>query len=167
MDKALIARKFGQSLNSYNQEAKAQKMIVARLLEYFETQGLAHYNRVLEFGTGTGLLTQEVVQRFSYNNLFLNDLIDVSESLTSLIGTLNEQKKISFLAGDIEQIELPKAFDLIISSSTEQWIENKDVFYSKIHSSLSENGYFVFSGFGPDNLKELRKATGVSLNYFE
>ena len=64
MDKALIANKFSKSLNSYNQEAKAQKMIVEKLIALVEKQQISSFDNILEFGTGTGLLTQEIHSRF-------------------------------------------------------------------------------------------------------
>ncbi len=165
MDKLLIAQKFGKSLSSYNQEAKAQKIIIKRLVSLFEKQNLSSFKRILEFGTGTGLLTKEINNRFQYNNLFLNDLSERYISFVSAQYSAQELQKISFIEGDIESIFIPENLDLVISSSTEQWVENKKIFYNKIYRSLAKEGYFVFSTFGVDNLKQLREATGKSLKY--
>jgi len=167
MDKALIAQKFSKSLKSYDQEAKAQKLIIARLIELFEPYKADQFESILEFGTGTGLLSKEIRSHCQYQNLYLNDLSEEFESFTLSHFTKEDEDKISFIRGDIEQFDLPSNLDLVISASTEQWVENKSKFYNKISNSLKENGHFVFSTFGPDNLKQLREATGVSLEYFE
>lgn len=166
MDKALIANKFSKSLNSYNQEAKAQKMIVEKLILLLENQHVSSFDTILEFGTGTGLLSQEIHSRLSYKKLYLNDLSEEFEKFTLDQFTELEKKKIEFLRGDIELINIPDQLNLIISSSTEQWIENKDLFVKKMAGSLSSDGYFIYSSFGLDNLKQLREATGVSLEYY-
>jgi len=166
MDKALIAHKFSKSLASYNQEAKAQKMIISKLMEMFSYQDVQYFDKILEFGTGTGLLTQRIHREFNYSKLILNDLSDEFKRVAYGHFTQKEEAKLSFLSGDIEQVTLPEECNLIISSSTEQWIENKEVFYKKVYDSLSENSYFVFSSFAQDNLKELRVATGISLKYY-
>lgn len=167
MDKALIAHKFSKSLKSYNQEAKAQKLIIARLVELFQPYKAQSFNSILEFGTGTGLLSKEIRNHCQYQKLFLNDLSEEFESFTLSHFTTEDEDKISFIRGDIEQVELPSQLDLVISASTEQWVENKANFYQKISNSLQEDGHFVFSTFGPDNLKQLREATGVSLKYYD
>lgn len=166
MDKALIAYKFSKSLKSYDQEAKAQKQIVKQLVNLFAMHGVSDFETILEFGTGTGLLTKEIHNRYNFKHLYLNDLSEEFEKFTLSRFTEKEQEKISFIRGDIEQVSIPKKQNLIISSSTEQWIENKSSFYNKIYDSLEDGGYFVFSSFGPDNLKQLREATGISLEYY-
>ena len=166
MDKALIANKFSKSLKSYNQEAKAQKMIVKKLTALVEKQNIFDSDTILEFGSGTGLLTHEIHSKFNYNKLYLNDLSEEFEKFTLEQFMIKEKEKIQFLRGDIEQISIPKELDLIISSSTEQWVANKVSFYKKMHDSLTKNGYLIYSSFGLDNLKQLREATGVSLDYF-
>jgi malonyl-CoA O-methyltransferase len=57
--------------------------------------------------------------------------------------------------------------DLIISTSTEQWVKDKEAFYNKVEQALSPLGNFVFSTFGVENLKEIREATGLGLKYYE
>ncbi len=167
MDKLLIAQKFSKSLSSYNQEARAQKKIIKQLLSLFEKQKKSTFNHILEFGIGTGLLTKEINNRLSYNKLYLNDLSTYFTDFVSAQYSQKELEKIDFIEGDIESILIPKNCDLIISSSTEQWVENKADFYKKIQSSLHKNGLFAFSSFGPDNLKQVRKATGKSLKYYD
>jgi malonyl-CoA O-methyltransferase len=165
MDKELIAYRFSKSLKSYNEEALAQKQIVEKLFSLLQTHVKLDFDSILEFGTGTGLLTEFICKHANYNKLYLNDLSNefkqfVFKELPQISNT-----KTTFLSGDIEKVEIPETLDLIISSSTEQWIENTNAFYSKMGNSLSENGYFVFSTFGPDNLQQLRKATGQTLDY--
>jgi malonyl-ACP O-methyltransferase BioC len=166
MDKAWISNQFTKSLNSYNSEAIAQKQIVEKtsklLLEHLGNQ----FSRIFEFGSGTGLFTSKIIQNIQFDHLYLNDLnesfyIGLEPVLESL-----DKHNWSFLKGDVETIDFPKKQDLIVSTSTEQWVNNKPEFYKKVSQSLSKTGCFVFSSFGPENLKEIKSATGFGLEYF-
>ena len=165
MDKELIAYKFSKSLASYNQEAFAQKKIAKRLFDLLQTNCASSFDSIFEFGTGTGLFTSMLVANISYQKLLLNDLSLSFKDFLFKQFSVSERSKMSFFEGDIEQIEIKKHQDLIVSSSTEQWIENKELFYHKIYKALKKDGYFVFSTFGTENLKQVRKASGRSLNY--
>lgn len=166
MDKKLIAEKFAKSLVSYDKEAIAQKKILSKLVDLLNNVSQQKFSKILEFGTGTGLLSQEVNSRIKFDQIVLNDLSEDYERFTLSRFSEEEHKKTQFLRGDIESIDLDNNFDLVISSSTEQWIENKELFYDKIYNSLNSEGLFVFSSFGPNNLKQIREATGVSLDYY-
>lgn len=166
MDKVLIAQKFSKSINSYNEEAKAQKLIANRLMTLLTQKSRKSFKNILEFGTGTGFLTQNIKDKIVFDQLYLNDLSSVFETLTLDLFNSDLNSKIEFLKGDIETITIPQKLDLVIGASTEQWIENKDQFYQKIYNALNHDGYFAFSTFGKNNLKELRQATGKGLTYY-
>ena len=166
MDKQLIAYKFSKSLISYNNEAIAQKQIINRLFYLLEQNFKSVPQTILEFGSGTGLLTQKILNKYHLKRLFTNDLSKVFA--TFLFNQFSEKERniVEFIDGDIENVKIPENLELIISSSTEQWVERKSEFYKKIHNALTDKGFFIFSTFGPDNLSQIRKATGKSLKYY-
>ncbi len=92
----------------------------------------------------------------------LNDLVpDFAERL----GDTVRSTPVTFLPGDIETALLPGTFDLIISSSTFHWLDDLDIFFAKLAASLNPEGILAFSLYGPDNLQEIKRLTGVGLNY--
>ena len=166
MDKQLIANKFSKSLMSYNDEAIAQKQIVNRLFDILNSNSTSEAKHIFEFGSGTGLLSKKIVDNFSTSHIYLNDLSEAFSDFLHHQFTEKERNLLEFIIGDIEHLEFPKGLDLIISSSTEQWIENKTLFYKKTYDALKQDGLFVFSTFGPENLIQIRNASGKSLKYF-
>lgn len=165
MNKDTIARSFLHGQRTYDTHAKVQcnvsKRLVAKLTEYPEIQ----YNRVLEIGCCTGTLTELLVKSSKIKKLYLNDLVPsffdtVLERLTRPL-----EVEVVPMFGDIETIELPQDLDLIISSSTLQWITDISALINKVAYSLHKNGFFVFSLFGPGTLFEFREITGIGLDY--
>ena len=57
--------------------------------------------------------------------------------------------------------------DLVISNAMFQWIENLEKASNTYHSILNKDGILAFSSFLPDNYKEVKELTGLSLDYKE
>ena len=70
-------------------------------------------------------------------------------------------KNTKFFAGDFRKIKFSKKFNLIISNAVFQWFENTD----KVLDKCKNDGILAFSTFSPDNFKEIRELTGLSLKY--
>jgi malonyl-CoA O-methyltransferase len=123
------------------------------------------YGRVLEIGCCTGVMTEMFLASRKVEKLYLNDLVSefyplVSKRLKGMFDGIIEP-----LFGDIEDIDLPGDLDLVISSSTFQWLSDLSNSLAKITSSLKQNGFLAFSLFGPGTLTEFRQLTGVGLSY--
>ncbi len=165
MNKDYIATKFEQSRLTYNQQAQAQQQAINQLMAFLKEANLPSSLDVLEFGAGTGLLTRQLLSELDVKSIHINDLSNPFSSFWETYLKNNKLSNYQFLIGDIEQLPLPSYYDLIVSSSTEQWIQGKDLFYKKIASHLHSGAYFAFTSFGSKNLCNLYKATGVSLQY--
>jgi malonyl-ACP O-methyltransferase BioC len=165
-DKKLITLRFEQAAATYEQQARVQHLVADRLLALLASvaPGVAPAT-LLEIGCCTGLLTEKIVARFpSLSHLTLSDLVAAFEpSVCRKIGTLAE--RLTFLAGDIESVDLPGYYDLIISSSTLHWIHDLPGLCRKLHRHLNPDGILAFSLYGIDNLREIRTVTGMGLHY--
>lgn len=153
----LIKNQFEKSLDKYNENALVQKLMAEKLiLEILNFQ--SEFNNILELGCGAGLLTQELVKKISYENYFANDLVEKSK---------NYIKKIIpntvFYCGNAQKIKPTQKMDLIISNAMFQWFKSIESGYFK--NMLNKNGILAFSSFSPDNFKEIREITGLSLKY--
>lgn len=155
LDSQLIKIRFEQAQDTYHQQAYVQKQIANSLLLKLLDNG-KNFNNILEVGCGTGFLTKLIEQQLTYNNLILNDLY-LSKHLTTPYSL--------FLQGDISKISLPKNLNLIISSSTIQWLNNLQDFFTACHNSLANNGVLCFSTFLPDNFFELNNILKAKPNY--
>lgn len=165
MNKDAIALSFLHGQRTYDSHAKVQhnvsKRLVAKLKEYQDIQ----YNRVFEIGCCTGTLTELLVRSLKIKKLYLNDL--VPSFYETVLERLPKSLEIDVVPmfGDIETIKLPPNIDLVISSSTLQWITDISALISRVSLALNNRGFFVFSMFGPGTLLEFRKITGIGLDY--
>ncbi len=151
MDKALD---FSKAAKSYRKNALVQKQMAKSLFllckKYFGNK----YERIFEIGCGTGLLTENIVREFSFDELILNDLTD---NFTGF--------DYPFLKGDVTKINLPKNCNLIISNACFQWILDIENFLNGLKNSLSKNGVLVFSSFGKDNCMQFKSIENTGLFY--
>lgn len=160
IDKSQVAQRFEKAAKSYTEHAIAQKQICQNLMgliqEHLPKNSL---DRVFEIGCGSGNLSHLLMQNFQIRQLFLNDLYpEVQQHFT-------EPKKLQWLIGDIEQLGFPQSLDLIASSSALQWICDLDAIFKKCSEALINEGYFCFSTFGQQNLKEIKALAGQGLDY--
>lgn len=161
IDKTEIEFRFRRSLESYEEHATVQKLIVQRLLSLVR-EYVSGASRTLEIGCGTGFLSEKINSLWEGNQLFLNDLVDqmCSKAITRCQLPLSHG-----LAGDIETIELSGKFDLMVSASTFQWLAHPGLTFAKLATHLETQGALIFSTFGKDNFKELKAITGKGLEY--
>ena len=160
IDKSQVAQRFEKAAQSYTEHAVVQKQICHNLIQlmtyYLPQTTLDH---VFEIGCGSGNLSHLLMQHFAIKQLFLNDLYPEVQQHFS------ESKKIEWLIGDIEQLDFPQSLDLIASSSALQWIGDLEAIFKKCSDALTNEGYFCFSTFGQQNLKEIKALTGQGLDY--
>jgi len=160
MNKELIKQRFKRKLKSYNKNARIQKQMAERILEYLPEK---EYSSVLEIGCGTGLLTEKALNKINYSEYTALDIISDCEAY---IKKLNDG--INFINCDIEEYieKTDKTYDLIISNAALQWIENLPEFIKKMMGKLNPQGVLLFSTFGKENFREIYFVLGKTLPYY-
>ena len=165
-DKRLIRLRFEQAAATYEQQAQVQLLVADRLLDLL--QACVPYppmGRILEIGCCTGLLTEKVVERFpGLTHLTASDLVD---SFARCISQKTEHlaHKVVFLAGDIETVDLPHHYQIIVSSSTLQWVHDLPRLCAKLARHLDPEGVLAVALYGLENMREIRSVTGLGLRY--
>lgn len=162
----LISTRFRRGMQTYDAAAQVQKgvgdCLVAEIADYPEVT----FGKVLEIGCCTGSMTHAFCSRYAVDELWLNDLVpECCEGAASRVRGL--VGRIHTLPGDIESLFLPAGFDLVISSSTFQWLHHLKSCLAKISGTLQDDGYLVFSMFGPGTMYQIRELTAVGLCYTE
>ena len=162
INKDLVKFRFKKSIATYDSSAVIQKemayRLVGKILEYCGK----NFDKVFEFGVGTGFLSKNILNEISFKEYYANDIIEESEFCIR-----NIIKDVKFLPGDIEKINIKENFDLILSNAVMQWIYDTDELLLKIKNNLKDSGYFAFTTFGERNFEEIRQTTGVTLNYLK
>ncbi|MGL1931870.1 MAG: methyltransferase domain-containing protein [Desulfotalea sp.] len=161
-NKNLVAEKFLSSAGTYDQHAVAQKESAKLLIQALKKLN-NNWDRVLEIGCGTGILTRSIVKEFVPKTYYLNDLsLELCQISSNFCGSGSEYQ---LLPGDAETVSLPSNLDLCVSSSTLQWFDNLGLFLQKIKALLSSKGYLGISVYSAGTMAELSSLTGDGLNY--
>lgn len=162
LDKNKIARSFSRYAQTYDKFAGLQKQLAKELVDTVKKLDISP-NNILDIGTGTG----EVA--FLLQALFPNAKIkgcDLAPGMIQVAKQKNISKNISFDVADAEVLPYrPETFDLVVSSTTYQWVENLRAAFGEANRVLKNKCNFVFTTFGPDSLKELK--TSFRLNVDE
>ena len=164
MNKDLIKQRFRRKLNSYNENARIQKQMAEKLISFISHSDTEKkLGNILEIGCGTGLLTELAVNKFSFSGYTAIDIVPECKKFIK-----NIYSDIEFVTVDIEEyIETTdKAFDLIISNASLQWVENLPDLIKKLTKKLNPNGRLIFSTFGKENFREIYYVLGKTLNYY-
>lgn len=151
-----IRQSFARGLPSYHGAAIAQAQIASLLAQALVDAGAPQrFQQALEFGCGTGLLTDALLQRFAIDQLMLNDL--VADPAATLQPILDRHKtQTTFYAGPVETLPLPTALDLVASASTVQWVADPAALIVKLALHIAPGGWLALSGFARDHFAELR-----------
>lgn len=142
----------------YDRYAVVQTKVAETMIRWLA--GYSAFNRVLEIGCGTGILTGMLLKKIAITQYFANDISDAYQPILRQISP-----DIIFLKGDAEEVDFPRSCHLVISASAVQWIDQKKLLLKKIHSSLEQGGIVFFGTYGPENVREIRELTGIGLSY--
>lgn len=160
INKTRVKKGFVKSIETYRKHAIVQEAIASRLINKLSSISKGNFTRVLEIGCGPAILTEKFFSNFAVEQYLANDIVSEYADILD-----NIDSNIQFLNGDIEAINLPRELDLIISSSTLQWLSDLELFLEHVFESLKSESYLVFSSFGPDNYREIREVEGKGLDY--
>lgn len=159
----LVRQRFKQAHQHYAQHAMIQQKMCQTLVDLIQQYPVSH-TRVFEIGCGIGNLTEQCLQQYAIDQYYLNDLYEEVQYNPQYINY--PQTQFYWLIGDIQQQVFPQNLDLIVSSSTLQWIYPLDDLLQKSYHALNDQGYLCFSSFLTNNLKEIKALTGHGLTYY-
>lgn len=162
--KERIRQRFTQALESYEEQAVAQRHICRRLAGYLRNAGHTAYKRILEIGCGTGAFTGELATLAGGRGAewVINDLCpDCREPVSVRL----QGENWTYLPGDAETLAFTGTFDLVASASVIQWFGQPDAFIARMAGALRPGGVLLLNTFGKENLREIKALTGNGLPY--
>jgi malonyl-CoA O-methyltransferase len=170
IDKREVARAFGRAAANYDERAVLQREVAERLDERLGLMNIAP-GRVLDAGCGTGLGLRLLKARYPKAVVVGLDLAlpmlqmarrqDADQGLSSFIRRLlpGGTPPPQHLCADIERLPFrTSSLDLVWSSLALQWVSDPEATFRELHRVMAPRGLLLFATFGPDTLKELRRA---------
>lgn len=159
-----IETAFSRSAESYHGLATVQKNCAERILSLLDKQKVAEINsgvqdvaprRILELGCGTGFLTKGLIQIFPQAQI---TALDISSNMLSIAEEYCEStSQITWVEADAREFEFSESYDLILASSSLQWMEPLDALLPKIRSALLPQGRFLFLIMLKETFSELHE----------
>ena len=156
LDRRAVARAFDRASGSYDAAAELQQRVRLELLGRLEELQVSP-RAVLDLGAGTGHGARALKRRYPGATVVAVDIAT---------GMLEQARRQSRWLRRFERVRadayaLPFAdgsFDLVFSNLMLQWCDEPDAALAEIRRVLKPDGFFAFTTFGPDTLKELRAA---------
>jgi malonyl-CoA O-methyltransferase len=154
IDRNKVGRSFHQQAAEYDQHTSVQKRVVSRLMSLVNNHATDIPEAVLDVGCGTGQLLASLREQFPLSRLYGLDLAyNMTKCASERLGT-----DAQFVNGDAEYLPFKDgAFDLLVSSSTLQWLDPLDLFFRQAHRVMHTNGLMCVAFFGGRTLCELRE----------
>ncbi|GFE59047.1 malonyl-ACP O-methyltransferase BioC [Geobacter sp. AOG1] len=156
IDRQRVRNSFHRHATEYEAYADVQKRVVSRLVGMLDGESLAPAG-VLDIGTGTGMLLRALYGLYPTARLVGLDL--ALGMCRTARGGFNDSGRVGLLAGDAERLPFRDgAFDLVVSTSTYQWLEEPTAAFAEACRVLRPGGLFCFALFGEKTLYELRSS---------
>lgn len=158
IDKARVRSAFHRQAGRYEEMVVVQKRVVERIAGALrEEWSGGNPRRILDVGAGTGMLLR-VVQTI-FPDAFIAGL-DLAPGMgRTAMRELQGKNDTIFIEGDAERLPFADgSFDLVLSTSTFQWLNVLETAFSEVLRVLAPGGTFRFALFGESTLLELKAA---------
>jgi malonyl-CoA O-methyltransferase len=153
-----IKRAFNRAAQAYSTHAVIQHEIGRRLIESLRCFNL-HPKKVLDIGTGDGLISQQLQQAFETADLYSIDLAEAMIQGARKIARAPTPPPIYFCVANAESLPFHnQSMDFVFSNFTLQWCLDLQSVLSEALRVLNNESPFAFSIPGPDTLQELKIA---------
>jgi malonyl-CoA O-methyltransferase len=156
IDRNRVRDAFDRHAAGYDLHAGVQKRVIERLIGLLHELPLSPSPRmVLDIGSGTGMLLKNLSGLYPQARLVGLDL--AYGMCLAARANQPESLTLSLLSGDAEALPFrDHAFELVVSTSTFQWLGELDRVFAEAFRALAPGGRFVFAMFGERTLFELR-----------
>lgn len=155
IDRQRVQSSFHRGAEAYDQHTPVQQRVLQQLMQQIGQYSFAPNATVLDVGCGTGRLL-ELLGHCSPDAVLTG--LDLAPNMLQQ-AAIRLGGKARLIQGDAEQLPFAgSSFQMVLSSSTFQWLDSLQCCFSEIRRVLEPEGRFVFSLFGEGTLYELRES---------
>lgn len=149
-----IPARFSAAAATYDRHASIQRTVADRVIEL--VADAPGPGRILDIGSGTGILTEKLVQLFPEASITALDISPqmVEQGRTRFPGAGN----VEWTVGDIRDLPSDPPFNMVASSSSLHWVTPIDDAFRAIATVMCPGARFVFGMMLADTLAELHAA---------
>jgi malonyl-CoA O-methyltransferase len=156
LDKAGVRAAFDRASATYEAAAVLQSRVADELLERLEPFDF-HPAVILDLGAGTGRAAAQLKRRYRRSRVIALDL--APGMLQQAARHQSLFRRFARVCADAARLPLESAsVDVVFSNLMLQWCDPPAEVFAEVRRVLKPQGFFAFSTFGPDTLKELRSA---------
>ena len=154
MPSETIHKRFSAAAATYDHHATVQRRVADSLMRLLPPD--AQPAHILEAGCGTGLLTEQLLDRFPQSRITALDLsssmIDVSRE------KLGRRDRVTWYASGLSEFQTGSQFPLFVSNAALHWVEPQRAAFEEIRRLLDDEGLLVCSIMIDGTLRELRES---------
>jgi len=153
IDRNKVQGAFRRQARDYDSHAVVQLRVVQRITDQLQSQGVRPA-RLLDVGAGTGTLLAAL--RATYPDALAVGA-DLALGMCHTASNRLAGAGVQLVNADAERLPFADgSFDLVLSSSTFQWLGSLDHAFAEVKRVLAPGGAFCFALFGAKTLFELR-----------
>lgn len=158
-DTAHIGACFSSASATYESNASAQRIVADKLIRMLAEANPRRGVSTLEIGPGTGLLTRMYGPLLCPAESTFVDLYKVQPF------HIAPEEHYSECDAELWMERCQRRFDVILSSSSIQWLANQRNFFTQAARLLEDGGLLAVSTFSQGNLEELDRIRPSRLHY--
>ena len=147
-----IRNTFNSASSNYNDNAFLQNEIANRLAEKLKVISIKPQT-IIDLGSGTGFLSEKTAKIFPNSILVCVDFAQQS--------LMENSQNLKVCANAYELPFASNSVDFIVSNLMMQWCPDLTTLFNECFRVLKPQGLFLFTTFGPDTLKELKRSWSV------
>ncbi len=162
IDKKRAQASFNKASALYEDSAVLQKQVLEEMFLRLKLLKI-NPNSILDLGCGPGNAGPELKAAYKPHDLiyldFAYDMLRKAEEKNRdhFLKVFSSKTTQRFICADMEAIPLAEnSVDMVWSNLSLQWCNDLDQVFTQIAKTLTHNGLFIFSTFGPSTLHELR-----------
>ena len=162
IDRKRVERSFHRGASDYDDHTPVQKRVLDKLLDILSKNISAPPDNLLDVGCGTGLLLESLSGK--YHDATLSGIDIAPNMLYQAAERLSD--RATLLLGDAEKLPFSdSSFNLVLSTSVFQWLEECDACFAEVRRVLMEDGVFCFALFGRGTFYELHESWQLALKH--